>query len=68
MLLSSRGEFIMLEYKGAATAMKSARKIASEMGRSVTVSDEDGRLVAAVPSRAYIEARRTAVLVRSHAG
>jgi hypothetical protein len=29
--------------------MKAARKIATEMRRSVTVKDEDGRVIATVP-------------------
>jgi hypothetical protein len=46
---SGKGSIIILEYTEAAAAMKAARKIATEMRRSVTVKDEDGRVIATVP-------------------
>ena len=47
---SGRGSIIILEYTEAAAAMKAARKIATEMKRSVTVKDDHGRVIATVPS------------------
>jgi hypothetical protein len=47
---SGKGSVIVLECTDEAAAMKAARKIALETGRSVTVRTEDMRLIGTIPA------------------
>ena len=47
---SGKGSLIVLEYADEDAALRAARKIASETGRSVTVRDEDMRVICALPT------------------
>ena len=47
---SGKGSLIVLEYTDEVAAMKAARKIALETGRSVTVRTEDMRVIGTIPA------------------
>ncbi|MBR0939379.1 hypothetical protein [Bradyrhizobium jicamae] len=47
---SGKGSVIVLEYTDERAAMKAAQKIASETGRSVTVRDENSRVIEMIPA------------------
>jgi hypothetical protein len=46
---SGKGSIIVLEYRDEDAALKVARKIAEETGRSVTVRREDMRVISSIP-------------------
>ncbi|MGY4312567.1 hypothetical protein [Bradyrhizobium sp. JR3.5] len=46
---SGKGSLIVLEYTDEDAAKKVARKIALETGRSVTICDDDMRLIEIIP-------------------
>lgn len=46
---SGKGSIIVLEYTDEDAALKVARKIAEETGRSVTVRREDMRVISSIP-------------------
>lgn len=50
---SGQGSLILLEYANEEAAMKVARKIASETGRSVTVRSDDMQVIDAIPATIY---------------
>jgi hypothetical protein len=47
---SGKGSIIMLEYTDEDAALKVARKIAEETGRSVTVRREDTGVISSIPA------------------
>jgi hypothetical protein len=47
---SGKGSIIVLEYVDEDAALKVARKIAEETGRSVTVRREDMRVISSIPA------------------
>ncbi|MET4492726.1 hypothetical protein [Bradyrhizobium sp. LA7.1] len=47
---SGQGSIILLEYIDENAAMKAARRIAQETGRSVTVRNEDMRVIGTIPA------------------
>jgi hypothetical protein len=47
---SGKGSIIVLEYTDEDAALKAARKIAKETGRSVTVRREDMRVISSIPA------------------
>lgn len=47
---SGKGSIIVLEYTDEGAALKAARKIAEETGRSVTVRREDMEVISSIPA------------------